>query len=77
MLTVPPTVEMLADELSGNVIVSGLAPPPELMLMLEAPLPAMAAPAPNINEGLEMVSGLPPETVSVAPAPTLIDPPAA
>ena len=56
----PPPVEVIvADEPApGAVIVSGLAPPPESMLMLDAP--ETWARAPKVSDGVPMRIGPPP-----------------
>jgi len=54
----PPVLVNVAELLSGEVMVSGLAPPPEVNVMAEAPVaPELDD---NINEGVPNTSGPPP-----------------
>lgn len=58
----PPVVVMLAVELSGEVIVSELAPPPESIETEDAP--EIDDPAPKIIDGAPNRNGPPPTTPS-------------
>lgn len=65
---------MVADELSGEVMVRSVAPPPEFKAMADAPVPVIVAAAPNVRDGVLTVNGRPAEMVSVTPAPSVMAP---
>ncbi len=73
----PPVVETVAEPgaPSGAVIVRGLAPPPESMVIAEAPEAEMEEPAPSVREGELIVRAAPDEIVSVVLAAVVIDEP--
>ncbi len=58
MEIVPPVVEIVADEVSGDVIVK--APTAEFIEMAEAPEAVMLASAPSVTDWLLMIRLPPP-----------------
>ncbi len=75
ILMAPPRVEIVALPPLGAVIVSGLLPPPELMLIVEAPGAAMDELPAKLTDGVLMVNEAPLRTVQFPPR--LIEPPVA
>jgi hypothetical protein len=68
----PPVVVTVALPLSGAVIASGFAPPPESIATEDAP--DTVDPAPNVNAGVPNLIGPPPFTVSPNPPASVTEP---
>ena len=73
ILIAPPDVLIVAEELLGAVIISGLAPP-ELIVIVDVPFDAVIVDVePSVKPGVEITTALPPPIVLVVAAPVTID----
>jgi hypothetical protein len=72
ILIAPPVVVRVAEEASGDLTSNGLVPPPELIVIVDAPVIEDAAP--NITNGVPMRIGPPPPIDKAKLGLNVIDP---